>query len=403
MKISIFSDCHLGFKYGEERGEDSFNVLQEIIDNSLNSDLIIIAGDLFDARIPRQEIIAKAARILSKVQEAPSKAKLIDIRNKEKHEVNPLSLRGIPIVAINGNHDKRAKYLTNPVQVLENAGLLIHLDRSTALFEIDGKLIAIHGMGFVHERYAKDALDEWNPKPIENAINILVLHQSINPYVYNPLEPPTIDIENLPKGFDLYVEGHVHWRELRELHNSKFILAGSTIPTSIHKTEASQPKAYYFYNGENVETKIIQNQRKIIYEEVNFYPNIRSHIETLLQTIPSQTLKPMVFIKIKGNLPKDSTSPNFSDIEEKYRNKAIISINKDLQIEGFEEQTEMLRMLREQRLSPEEHGLKILQKNLENLNCGLRIEDMFDHLVEGDVDMLIDILLGKQATLRGLQ
>src|SRR3990172_2387443 len=255
MKISIFSDCHLGYKYGEERGEDSFNSLQEIINNSLDADLIVIAGDLFDARVPRQEIIAKAARIFSKPQEIPSRTKLIEIRNKEEHEINTLALRGIPIVAINGNHDKRAKYLTNPVQVLEHAGLLIHLDKSTALFEIDGKTIAVHGMSYVHERYAKDALNEWNPKPIENAINILVLHQSISPYIFNPLEPPTIDIENLPQGFDLYVEGHIHWREIRELHGSKFLLAGSTTPTSVHRKEAEQPKAYYIYDGRNIETK----------------------------------------------------------------------------------------------------------------------------------------------------
>jgi DNA repair exonuclease SbcCD nuclease subunit len=402
MKITIFSDCHLGFKYGEERGEDSFNALQEIMSDSLDSDLILIAGDLFDTRIPRQEIIAKAARILSKVQEVPNKAKLIDIRNKEKLEVNPLSLRGIPIVAINGNHDRRSKYLVNPIQVLENAGLLIHLDRSTALFEIDGKTVAIHGMGYVHERYAKDALNEWNPKPIENAINILVLHQSINPYIYSPLEPPTIDIEDLPKGFDLYIEGHVHWRELRNLHNSKFILAGSTTPTAISRNEAQQPKAYYFFNGSNIETKIIQNQRKIIYEECNLAGGVRSQIETLLQTLPTQTPKPMVFIKVKGSISKDASIPNFSDLEEKFRNKAIININKDLQIEGFEDQAEMLRLLREQKLSPEEHGLKILQKNLENINCGLKIDDIFDHLVEGDTDLLLNILLGKQTTLKGL-
>jgi len=403
MKIVIFSDCHLGYKYGEERGEDSFNSLQEIINNSLDADLILIAGDLFDTRVPRQEIIAKAARILSKVQEIPSKTKLIEIRNKEKHEINPLALRGIPVVAINGNHDKRAKYLTNPVQVLEHAGLLIHIDKSTALFEIDGKIVAIHGMSYVHERYAKDALNEWNPRPIDNAINILVLHQSISPYIFSPLEPPTIDIEDLPKGFDLYVEGHIHWREIRNLHNSKFLLTGSTTPTSVHKKEAEQPKAYYIYDGSNIETKQIQNQRKIFYEEINFNPNIRNHIETLLQTIPSSSPKPMVFIKIKGNIPKNSVFPNFGDLEEKFRNKAIVNINKDLQLEGFEEQAEMIKALHEQRLSPEEHGLKILQKNLENSNCWLKIYDIFDYLVQGDIDTLFNIMIGKQTTLKGLE
>ena len=36
----------------------------------------------------------------------------------------------------------------------------------------------------------------------------MMLHNSIIPYIYSPLEPPSMKIEDLPKGFDLYVLGH---------------------------------------------------------------------------------------------------------------------------------------------------------------------------------------------------
>ncbi|MFZ3077339.1 MAG: DNA repair exonuclease, partial [Candidatus Aenigmatarchaeota archaeon] len=213
MKISIFSDCHCGYNYGEERGEDSFVALNEAIERSLDSDLILIAGDLFDSRIPKQEVFARTAKILSLAQSKKSRAQFIEIKNKEKHEVSPLAFRGVPIVAIHGTHERRSRQMVNPVQALEHAGLLIHLHCATALFEVGGKKVAVHGMSGVPERFAKEILQQWNPKPVENAVNILMIHQSIEPYIYSPLEPIMLKLEDLPDGFDLYVLGHIHWNE----------------------------------------------------------------------------------------------------------------------------------------------------------------------------------------------
>lgn len=395
MRISIFSDCHAGFAYGEERGEDSFKALEEAFDKSMDSDLILIAGDIFDTRIPKQEVLARTARIFSKAQSIQSKAKLIEIQNKEKHEASPLALRGIPIVAIHGNHERRAKFLVNPVQALEHAGLLIHLNQSTAVFEIDGQKVAIHGFSSVPERYAKEIMNEWNPKPIENAINIFMFHQNVDPYIYTPLEPPSLKLDDLPKGFDLYILGHMHWNDTRILHNGQFLLAGSTTPTTIHKIEVDKQKCLYKYDG-SLKAIPLENQRKIIFKEFDYIGGVRENMENFLRLIPLSDSKPIVLIKVKGQIAKDSVPPTFNDIEEKYKDRAIISINKAFDIEGFEEQVELLRMLREQRLSPEEHGLKILQDNLRQNNCGIKIEDIFELLINEDTDLIFNMITGKQ-------
>jgi hypothetical protein len=99
-------------------------------------------------------------------------------------------------------------------------------------------------------------------------------------------------------------------------------------------------------------------------------------------------------------IKKDQLLPSFSKIEEKFMDKAIININKDLEFEGFQEQMEMLNTLKNQRLSPEEHGLKILQENLKQANCGIKVEEIFEYLVEGDIDMMFNILTGRQTTLK---
>jgi len=400
MLIGIFSDCHCGYKYGEERWKDSFIALNEAIDKTSDCDLIIIPGDLFDTRIPKPEVFAKVAKILSKAQTVPSRTKFLEIINKEKVEMSPLALRGIPIVAIHGTHEKRSKQLINPVQALEHAGLLIHLHCATAVFEIEGKKVAVHGMSGVPDRYAKDVFDQWNPKPIPNALNIITIHQSITPYIYSPLEPLSMKIEDLPKGFDLYVLGHMHWHEVKIFKEGQLLVCGSTIPTSIHKIESEQEKCIHKYDCENIDTIPLKNQRKIFWREFEFNPNIKENIETFVTTISPFKPKPIINIKVKGLIKRDQLTPSFSKIEEKFSNRAIVNINKNLEVEGFKEKIEMLKLLKEQRLPPEEHGLKILQENLKEANCGIKVGEIFEFLVEGNIDLMFNILTGKQTTLK---
>jgi len=398
MLIGIFSDSHCGYKYGDEQWKDSFVALNEAINKSLDCDLILIAGDMFDARIPKQEVFAKVAKILSKTQNIPTRTQFLEIINKDKDEVSPLALRGIPVVALHGNHERRSKYMINPIQALEHAGLLIHLNRSTIVFQIDGQKVAIHGMSSVPERFAKDVLREWNPKPIPEAVNILMIHQSVTPYVYSPLEPPSLELEELPKGFDLYIMGHLHWYDKKILHNAQLLVTGSTIPTSMNRSEAEQTKAIHKFDG-SIKHIPLENQRKIFWGEFRIDPSIKEKVETFISTISPTKPKPIINITIKGTLKEGYQPPRFTDLEEKYKHKAIINIKKKFDREGFEEQVEKLRMFREQKLSPEEYGIKILQEKMKEVKFNININDIFGPLVEGNTDLIFNILIGEQKTL----
>ncbi|MCD6477287.1 MAG: DNA repair exonuclease [Candidatus Aenigmarchaeota archaeon] len=399
MQISIFSDTHCGFGYGTEREEDSFIALEEAIEKSLDSDLILIAGDVFDTKIPKPEIFARTARILSRAQHIPSKTRLIEIINKDKKQISPLALRGIPIVSIHGTHERRSPYNINPIQQLEHTGLLIHLDRSTVVFEIDNHKVAVHGMSGVPEQYAKKYLEEWNPQPIKDAINILMIHQSITPYIYSPKDPPSLHIDDLPDGFDLYVLGHIHWHELRPFKSGNLLLTGSTISTSSHKREAESEKYIFKLDKDHLRKIPLEKQRKIIIEEFKIEGDIKTKIDNFLATLAKQPIKPVVIIKITGKAPKHVTLPNLNYLVEKYKDKLIVNIKKDYEIEGFEEQVEMLRKLRERKLSPKEHGLEILKQKLAEVGLSINIDDIFDVLAEGDSEMAFNILTGKQKTL----
>ena len=394
MKISIIGDCHCGFDFGGERGEDSFAALSEAISRSSDADLIIQTGDLFDSRIVRQEVFARVAKILNKAKNFKSSVKLIELIGKDSDDVPPSSLQGIPIIAIHGTHERRSRHLTNPIQALESAGLVIHLHGQTAVFEIGGRKVAIHGMSGVPERYAKDCLLKWNPKPVPGAINILVFHQSIEPYIYSPLEPPALKLEDLPAGFDLFVLGHMHWHDHKLLRGSQLLLTGSLIPTSLHKHEAAQKKGFWTFDGTTISFAPLKYQRKVYWENFEYTPNLEQTISSKLNSILSQghELKPIIFLRLRGKIPKGQPYPSLTEIQEKFGKKAILKINSRLESEEFEALPGLLKLLRQSSLSPEEMGLKILQENLDKARCTIKINEIFDLLVDGQIDTTFNAL-----------
>ena len=389
MKVTIFSDCHCGFEFGSERGEDPFEALEEVMRRASDSDLIIIAGDLFDSRVPKQEVFAKTAKILSAAKKGGTGARLVRIEGKD--EVPDLALRGIPVVVIHGTHERRSIHMVNPVQALEHAGLVLHLHLATAVFEIGGRLVAVHGMSGVPERYAADVLREWSPKPVEGAVNIFVFHQSVREFIYSPLDPPSISIEDLPDGFDLYVLGHLHWREVRPVKSGKLVLTGSLVSTTAHRRESEQEKGFYTFDGSELEFHPLENQRRVYHLSAEYSADLESRIDRLLSSVPESGKKPVVYLKIKGTVPKGSEVPDLSRLPQKYSSRMILKIIQNLE---EEEEGRTPVALQHEKASPEEYGMAVLKRNLEAAGCRLGIDEIFDFLVEGNVDAVFDMLAG---------
>lgn len=390
MKISIIGDVHCGFGFGTERESDSFAALDEAISRSLDADLIIQVGDLFDSRIPRQEVFARVAKILRKIQNVECSTKILDLCGKDLPH-------GIPFIAIHGTHERRSKTFINPIQALESAGLLVHLHAQTALFEIDGRKVAVHGLSGVPDRYAYDCLMRWSPKPVPNAINILILHQSIEPYIYNPLDPPSLKIEHLPNGFDLFVLGHVHWHEHKLLHGAQLLLTGSLIPTTLHRHETQQKKGFWTYDGTILNFLPLKNQRKVYWETFEFSDGIEQYIKHRLSEILSihHEMKPLIMLRLHGRLPEGKNPPMLNEILEPFSDKAIIKVNNKLELPEIPQETNLIKILKSSNLSPEEQGLKLLQERLTKAECELNVHEIFELLVDANLDRLVDYFGGK--------
>ncbi len=408
MIISVLSDFHLGIGYNSERENDSFDNLDEAIGLAMDSDLILIAGDVFDSRSPRTSIWAKSISILTKPLLKKSNVNFVST-TKPLREIAKRSLESLPVIAIHGNHDRRMKDEINAVEALDHAGILIRLDEQNIIFEKDGTKVAIHGMSSVAERFAKQKLDEWSPKPVEGCKNILMLHQSIDPYVYTPLELPTLSKESFPKGFDLVVDGHIHGRVLDTINGKPFLIPGSTVITQLEKKEAELEKGIYKIEIQNDDVKInfipLEKSRKFFYNEIKASSefSLREQIEKIINEIvfvKNLSKPPIIKFKITGK-DTDVVDEELKRIQEKYNGKAMIIFSKELESQEITEKIDFLRNLREKKLSVEEIGLHLLKKNLDELGFKFAFdyENTYGLLSDGAVDKTLAILTGDQKQL----
>jgi len=405
MKISIISDAHLGFSPVEKLEEDSYENFEEAFTKALDSDLIILAGDLFDSRAPKTKAWAYALKILSKATLQENRGvKLVEI-DKQLKEASKKTLEHLPVIAIHGNHELRAKGEINAIEALENAGLLIYLNMNKVVFEKNGEKVAIFGLSHVPERFAKDVLDKWDPRPLEDCFNILLLHQNIDPFVYSPLEQPTLNISNLPRGFDLIVDGHIHVSTQEKIDNTIFIIPGSTVITQFQASEAQNPKGFFKIDTKLKKVEFVEiNARKFFYEtiEISREQNAREIIERKIREKIFGNFKkqPIVKIRITGNAM--ISEKDLRELERKYQDSCILFFTKSLESTELTQKLEFLRSLKESRVSLQEIGLNILKKSLDELNFKNSFDfvDIFNLLADEEVDTALNILLGQQKTLR---
>jgi hypothetical protein len=126
MRLAFVSDTHLGFARGSVREGDAFLQLKQALEGiaAQQPDAIIHPGDFFDHKIPIQEVWDESFQCLRVIQQAPQSGAIITHfpRNGASHSFH---FRGIPLIAIAGTHEYRAKDFKNALQVLQGAQLKI--------------------------------------------------------------------------------------------------------------------------------------------------------------------------------------------------------------------------------------------------------------------------------------
>ena len=381
MDISIISDTHFGFKWGTERGEDTFENAKEAFERSFDADLIILPGDIFDKKIPKQEVLDKASEVLSTSMDGE--------RTVEASKDLGMHGDGIPIVGIHGTHERRPRKYTNPIELMAKTGHLHHLDNENIIFEKNGEKVAVHGMSGVPERYAPKVMEKFNPEPVQDAFNILVVHQSVEGFVFTPEDKDFLKLEDFPEGFDLIVNGHIHWYNTERFPGKRpLVLPGSTVTTQMRKIEAEKGKGFLRLDTENEELDFVELEkpRDVQYIEIEVngenWSNVKEKAVKKLEEVASED-KPLVNLKITG---ETSGRVNPRELKNMFRDKMFLNVNSS--VDSLEMRNSNIEETSE---DPWEKGKNILQ---DKINSDIEIDgDEFLQLLENQrTDEAINIL-----------
>jgi len=398
MKIGIVSDWHLGYLWGDPKLEmDSFNQLSEAFSilEKEKVDLILVPGDLFDKQIPSPEVFYETIHLFNH----------INIENKINLKFNEISQK-IPMIGILGNHEYRGKDYKSTLELLEVMGFSKFLHASSITIDYENEKISIFGLAGIPDKYAIDALKTWNPQPIPESYNILMIHQSFKEYL--PIEnEEMLSLSNLPSGFDLIINGHLHWKqEVKLSQGGTFIMPGSTIATQNKKIESDTPKGLYLLETKTKELKFIelQNTRPVIYIDLMFKKSnpkdIEIKINEELEKIKERNLKkaPFIRIRIKGDLEsgffsKDLNLKKFEIIYPDF----YFSFSNNIEEKSLKESIDKLKELENNRGNLEEMSKQIFFEQLSQTKISSDFDSkrIFDLLYNGDVSKAKEIILNK--------
>lgn len=384
MKIAILSDLHFGFGAGTERETDAYDAAEEMIRRSLDCDIILIAGDIFDTRVPRTEDLVKSIQLLTRPMHAYNDVRISRGVGKDADAIPLIKSEGIPVVAIHGTHERRTKGLLNPVEALEKAGFLVYLHCNGVVLQKGEERVCIQGLSGVPDQFAENVLDQWNPRPIEGCVNVFMLHQSMSPFMF---APHLLPIERLPRGFDLYICGHMHDPKKSVYAGAPFIIPGAPVITQITK-ESVNPAGLWIFDTSTRETEFlpIDNHRKAYYMDIDAGTTGKDSIEDRIKEIimNDHRKSPLIRIRLTG---KDKDLP-LDEIRTKFQGDALVSFRKATEDEEIQAKT-----IEEHRLSVYEFGKKLLDENLRGASLDPKtFEHIFGLLEEGRIDDVLDFM-----------
>ncbi|MFH1224572.1 MAG: DNA repair exonuclease [Candidatus Diapherotrites archaeon] len=430
MRIAVFSDLHLGFSTSE-RGDESFNAARSAFELALANgvELVLLAGDIFDAAIPSQETLLGAFVIFSEFAEKmKAKDNALELTRTPREGGKAELLALPPIISIHGTHEFRGKDYANVLQLLEHAGFLIYLHTQKIAVKKGGETVVVQGMGGVPEKKALDALHALAPEPEKGAVNIFLLHQSIKEFL--PFEDDmvaTLSLSSLPQGFDIVINGHLHWHSTERLQQGgTLLMPGSTITTQMKKLESEKGKGIFIFDtGEGAKAEAesgkgakertarflpLPNQRRFFYHKVEF---TNSAAEDVLQKAnalvekdlahvagaSSPTLPPLIRLKLCGTLASgvSNSDVQLGALDETFRGRAILSISREFETAGFKKKIAELREMQHSKKSVAAMGIEILEKNLSEtgFNNAFDARRIFTLLAEGETEKVAELLSGK--------
>ncbi len=319
MKFIHTSDVHLGtWNAHPDLRDFSMKAFEKLVDTAINRkvDFIIVAGDFFDTSMPAVDVIRHAAGQLKRCKDA-----------------------GISIYAIAGSHDFSPTGKTM-LSVFDSAGLLVNVHQKLIVDKIGVQISGIEGLRVGLDKKTFETFDfsSITDKLDKNKFKIFVMHTAIREYCPIPMMEAT-PIDTIPKGFDYYATGHVHFI-FDTYHEGWGHIAfpGSLFQVNFNELEKHEKAGFYIVHVEDNKPKlewINVELKKAFLIDVDGNDKSPIQIENeFVENIDSFELKDkIVLLKTKGKLSSGKASDvNFSMLSEKAMEKKAYCVKRSVHL-----------------------------------------------------------------------
>ena len=318
MKFAHLADCHLGSWRQPELQALNLQAFRTAIIKCIEEkvDFVVIAGDLFDTAMPSLDVLKEAIS-----------------------EFKKLNDNGIKCYIIPGSHDFSVSGKTF-LDVIERAGFcrnISSMGENEDFYNIDiaeeninNKKVLFAGIpgkkaSVELEYFKKLKLNSELLSQNKNNLKIFVLHTTITESKPEDLDfVESVDIKDLPDGFDYYAAGHLHLNDEHKKNNALVVYPGPIFPANIEELEKLKKGSFYMVEAENsriTKTKkedIVLKNILVLNIDVDNFPSHEANLK-ILEELSKQDFKDKILIlKIKGCLSSGKTSDiNFDKIREK--------------------------------------------------------------------------------------
>jgi DNA repair exonuclease SbcCD nuclease subunit len=399
--LAILSDFHLGY---DRFREDAYRQAQEALESAAAvADALLLPGDLFDLRAPKPEVLAEAINLFRGLSKREWGAKATKVEAEGK------AYTDAPIIAIPGTHERRAQRTENPVNLLALAGMLIDVSDGFAVLEKGAERVAVYGIGGVSEENFAEAIRKLDPKPIKGCFNVFMFHQSTHELL--PFDSGCASFEDLPKGFDLYVDGHIHNRTEMKVHGKPFLIPGSTVLTQLKDSEQEEKGFYLYDTAANTYSFSKIKSRRLSIIRISADGKSPDELTRAVRGKIDEAIgaggNPIVKVEIIGAMKSGfkSIDLDLAGIAKSYRDAATVEITKS-KLESIADigEVDALRKGSLENMSVKDYGLGIFVQKLNQDGYSLSIgpSEMFEMLSseankEKAIKKVLDVLFSENA------
>lgn len=316
------ADCHIGGWRDPKLKELTIQYFERAIDICIEKNVafVIIAGDLFNTSVPSIDLISRTSSILTKLKD-----------------------NDIEVYIVPGSHDFSPSGKTM-LDVLEKAGLLHNVFKSKEgklVYTEDKTGVKLTGVLGLRNNLEKNLFNGLDYLDSEEGFKVFLFHttiEEIKPKDMDMVEGQSIDM--LPKSFDYYAGGHVHYIYTQKLNNGVLAYPGPLFPNNFKELEEIKKGGFYIVDDTlNIE-RIDLNLKEVSNYEFDVSGKTVDEVEENVLEAITDFKDKIILIRIFGNLRIGKPSDlNLNRFNEYFKESFSLLINTNkLKSAEFKEQ-----------------------------------------------------------------